>query len=185
MRTRHSPQLDLLVNPTWEQEVAREPLLAFSFYLSGRVNVLRSFADEVEDHLDRARTSEYIDFGEIERAGSLMWLWILGAYEVVRTVSQAKSCFAKTFLERLAPLKKVLSAARMPSAKMEKPGKRAPINSNRSPAMWLESENDLLVGDPTDDRDIRARRLLAEFTAVFASLKPEEVLSKHESSYTA
>jgi len=48
--------------------------------------------------------------------------------------------------------------------------------------MWLESENDLLVGDPTDDTDIRARRLRAEFTAAFASLKPDEVFSKHEIS---
>lgn len=36
-----------LVNPTWAQTVEREPLIAFSHYLSGRVNVLCSFADEL------------------------------------------------------------------------------------------------------------------------------------------
>lgn len=42
----------ILFNPTWEQSVEREPLIAFSHYLSGRVNVLCAFADEVTESLD-------------------------------------------------------------------------------------------------------------------------------------
>lgn len=49
MEKRHTAPL---INPTWEEMTAREPLLAFSFYLSGRVNVLLGIADEVVRHLD-------------------------------------------------------------------------------------------------------------------------------------
>lgn len=38
---------ETLFNPTWEEMVEREPLLAFSFYLSGRVNVLLDLGDEI------------------------------------------------------------------------------------------------------------------------------------------
>ena len=38
-----------LIDPTWAQIVEREPLIAFSHYLSGHVNVLFSFADEIEN----------------------------------------------------------------------------------------------------------------------------------------
>ncbi|TKB70289.1 MAG: hypothetical protein E8D52_04395 [Nitrospira sp.] len=41
------------INPTWEQVVEREPLMAFSFYLSGRVNVLLALKDEILGHLDQ------------------------------------------------------------------------------------------------------------------------------------
>ncbi len=44
---------EVLINPTWEEMVEREPLLAFSFYLLGRVNVLLGIADEIVEHLDQ------------------------------------------------------------------------------------------------------------------------------------
>src|SRR5271166_1019795 len=113
---------DVLINPTWEQVVEREPLIAFSFYLSGRINVLLAFACEIIENLDRGFSSTVVDGGRVERAESLMWLWTLGAYEVVRTICQAKTCFSERALSDLVQLKKTLSAVRMPAAKMEKPG---------------------------------------------------------------
>ena len=48
-----------------------EPLAAFSVYLSGRDQVLRGIAAEIE---------ALMDLGERERASALMWLWTLGAW---------------------------------------------------------------------------------------------------------
>jgi hypothetical protein len=122
----------------------RDPLLAFSFYLSGRVLVLCDLADEIVANLDQGFSAEPIHGGVIGRADTLMWFWLLGAYEVVRTMHQAKQCFSGRLAADLQDLKKHLARARMPAAKMEKPGRRAPVTSNRSPSGWDYSNRDLL-----------------------------------------
>ncbi len=181
MRTRDSFK-NVLVNPTWVQIVERDPLMAFSHYLCGRVNVLFSVADEVVENLDRGFSSQPIDFARIERWESLMWLWILGAYEVVRTMCQAKSCFTQRAYDELNQLKKALSVVRMPAAKMEKPRTNIPVNSNRSPAGVDVARQDLLVGDP-ETSDVSARGLLAEFDRVFSSIKSSDIHFRHEETY--
>lgn len=174
-----------LINPTWEQVVEREPLMGFSHYLSGRVNVLLAVADEIIDNLDQGFAEVCVDGGRVERAESLMWLWMLGAYEVVRTMCQAKTCFSQKTLGELILLKKSLSVVRMPAAKMEKPGKKEPVTSNRSPAGWSSATRDLLINDPEATPDISARSLLVEFDRVFSSMTKDDILARHEDSYLA
>jgi hypothetical protein len=175
---------DVLINPTWEQVVEREPLIAFSHYLSGRANVLLSVADEIVDNLDQGFSGAVVDGSRVERAESLMWLWILGSYEVVRTMCQAKNCFSDKAFNELSGLKKTLSTIRMPAAKMEKSGKKAPVTSNRSPSGWDVTNRDLLVNDPESIPDISARYVLKEFDRVFASITKDDVLGRHEETYS-
>ncbi len=175
---------NVLVNHTWEQIIERDPLIAFSHYLSGRVHVLLAIADEITGNLEEGFSGQVIDGGQIERAESLMWLWILGAYEIVRTMCQAKTCFTQPTLNELNKLKKLLSEARMPAAKMEKPGVKIPVSSNRSPAGWDISRRDLLVNDP-ESTNIFARDLLAKFEQVFSSIKAADILGRHEDAYTS
>jgi hypothetical protein len=174
-----------LINPTWEQVVERDPLMSFSHYLSGRVHVLLALADEILEHLDQGFSEAHVDGGRVERAESLMWLWMLGAYEVVRTMCQAKACFSDNTFNELARLKKALSLVRMPAAKMEKSGKNEPVTSNRSPAGWDVAKQDLLVNDPEAKPDISARFILAEFDRVFSSMTKHDVLARHEESYSS
>jgi hypothetical protein len=176
-------QIPFLDKPTWEQIVEHEPLIAFSHYLSGRVNVLCSFADEIIENLDDGFSGQCIEGGRIDRAESLMWLWLLGAYEVVRTMHQAKECFSERLVQDLSGLKKTLSTVRMPAAKMEKPGKKAAVTSNRSPAGWDAENRDLLVNDPEESPDVSARRILLEFDRVFSTITKSDVLAHHEAAY--
>lgn len=173
----------ILVNPAWAQTVEREPLMAFSHYLSGRVNVLCSFADEIVENLDKGFAGQSVDGGRVERAESLMWFWLLGAYEVVRTMHQAKGCFSERLVQDLSSLKKTLAIVRMPAAKMEKPGKKAAVTSNRSPSGWDAESRDLLVNDPAENPDISARWILSEFDRVFSSITKRDVLAHHEKAY--
>ncbi|MEI2769495.1 MAG: hypothetical protein V9G98_01710 [Candidatus Competibacter sp.] len=156
--------------------------MAFSFYLSGRVNVLCAFADEIIDNLDKGFFSEYVDGAMVERAESLMWPWVLGAYEVVRTMYQAKQCFSERLAQELKDLKNQLSVVRMPAAKMEKRGKNVAVTSNRSPSGWDFNNSDLLINDPDDDKNVSARQILAEFDRVFCSISRSDVLSSHGAS---
>lgn len=174
---------DVLINPTWEQIVERDPLIAFSFYLSGRKNVLLAIADEIIENLDQGFSGAIVDGGQVARAESLFWLWSLGAYEIVRTMCQAKKCFSQKSFDEIMGLKKNLTAIRMPAAKMEKPGKKVPVTSNRSPSGWDAANRDLFVGDPESTPDISARNILTEFDRVFASITKDDVLAHHEESY--
>ena len=172
---------ECLVNPTEEEILAREPLIAFSFYLSGRNNILLSISDEIIEHLDKGFSMKTIDGDVIGRASTLMWFWTLGAYEVIRTMCQAEECFSDYFYQKISELKKDLAKARMPSSKMEKRGKKVPVNSNRSPDGWDVSKKDLLIGDPEDP--ISCRMILDKYDAVMSSLTIEDVEKRHKESY--
>ena len=173
----------VLINPTWEQIVERDPIIAFSHYFSGRVQVLINVADEIMENLNQGFRGEAVDGDRIERAESLMWLWTLGAYEVVRTMCQAKGCFTESVLNQLKELKKTLAIVRMPAAKMEKAGKHVPVTSNRSPSGWDIQNRDLIVSDPESTSYVSARSILQEFDKVFSSIKKEDILGRHEDSY--
>ena len=67
----------------------QDPLAAFSFYLSGRHRVLLTIADEIVSNLDMCDRSD--ESPPRARASDLMWLRTLGAYEVTRTLCQARS----------------------------------------------------------------------------------------------
>jgi hypothetical protein len=172
----------VLLDPTWEETVGREPLIAFSHYLSGRVNVLMHIADEVIENLDDGFGTDFIHGGKVTRAETLMWLWILGAYEVVRTMCQAKRCFSQTALVQLHQLKKQLSVVRMPAAKMEEAGVKIPVSSDRSAVGWVAARKDLMVNSP-DAADVSARALLDDFDRVFSAIRPEDILARHEQAY--
>jgi len=171
-----------LINPTWDEVLEREPLRGFSHYLSGRANVLFSVADEILDNLDAGFATDSVDGGRVDRADMMMWLWILGAYEVVRTMCQAETCFTEKTLLRLRELKRSLSDVRMPAAKMEKRGRKAPVTSNRSPTGWDVANKDLLVNDPEVEPNISARGLLSNFDRVFSAITKDDVLGQHADS---
>lgn len=83
----------------------------------------------------------------------------------------------------LMQLKKPLSTVRMPAAKMEKPGRKAPVPSNRSPTGLDVLNRDLLVNDPLA-ADVSARFVLKEFGRVFSSITKDDVLGRDEASYS-
>jgi hypothetical protein len=179
---------ETLVNPTWEQSVEREPLIAFSYYLSGRTNELLQVGDEIINHLDQGfANKDFINStsaDHIRQAGTLIWLWTLGAYEIVRTMCQARDCFSERVNSDLLQLKKSLASVRMPDAKMEKAGKKLPVTSNRSPNGWDMPNRDLLIGDPEGDIPTSARHLIIEFDRVMSSITKEDVICRHEDSYS-
>jgi hypothetical protein len=172
---------ECLENPTEEEMFTREPLMAFSFYLSGRNNVLLYLSDEIIENLDNGFIGPTIKAGFIDRASTLLWLWTLGAYEVIRTISQAKDCFSDSFIEKVNELKKQLAIVRMPNAKMEEQGKKNPVNSNRSPDGWDVTNKDLLVGSPANP--ISGRYLLDIYEKTISSLTLVDVRKHHQESY--
>lgn len=163
------------------------PLTAFSSYLDGRHQVLLSVAAEILGHLDACGAGEAVaPSASRARASDLMWLWTLGAYEVARTMCQARACFSARFFAAISDLKFDLERVRVPSTKMEriKYNRRdpaIPVSSDRAPDSWDERNRDLRVGDPADSAS--ARRLLGDYARVMASLTVDDVLLRHEASF--
>lgn len=156
---------------------AEHPLTAFSPYLASRHRVLLTIAAEIHDHLDAATRP---------RASDLMWLWTLGAYELIRTICQAHACFAPRFHRAAADLRIDLERVRLATSKLEyvkydRRDRSVPIPSDREPDLWDAPRKDLLVGDPANPAS--ARRLLAEYVHIMRSLTRDEVLMRHEDSY--
>jgi len=163
-----------------EQFERDNPLWRYSPYLWGRVNVLLGIRIEILELLDRAFGAA-VELESLSRAEELAWLWVLGAYEVVRTMSQSKASFSPRLQTELLALKRQLGIVRMPTAKMELPGKRIPVTSSRSP-VGIDAENrDILLGAP--DHEISGRKLLASFYAVMSTIAPQDVHHTHEESY--
>lgn len=169
-----------LINPTEEEIIENEPLIVFSYYLSEKNNLLLDLSDKILENLDKGFGSEiYTEF--IGKASSMTWFWTLGAYEVIRTICQAKGCFSDTFIESANKLKEQLAIVRMPSAKMEVKGKNIPVNSNRSPDGWDIDKKDLLIGDPENSKS--ARQLIEQYDKTLCSLQPNDIIKRHEDVY--
>ncbi|MGO9569587.1 MAG: hypothetical protein ACLP5H_18810 [Desulfomonilaceae bacterium] len=141
------------------------------------MNVLLGLHRQILQDLDKG-FGTLMDADLVGRAEAFLWLWLLGAYEMVRTMCQAESCFSTQALNSLRELKVELSKVRMPSAKMEYAGKKGkPVTSYRSPA-GIDAENkDLLIGPP--EAPVSGRSLLAQFQTVLDSLKPQDVIRAH------
>jgi len=172
----------VLVNPTEEEELAREPLLKFSFYLSSRVIQLLDLGEEIKGKLDAGLSADRFDGRVLGNAGVLAWLWVLGAYELVRTMCQPQNAFSPPILAKLLALKRRLELVRMPDAKMEPKGRNHPANSNRAPPFWDLENQDVILGDFENGSD-RFRPLLEEFDEVMSAMTPADVLLHHHETY--
>lgn len=175
----------ILLNPSWEEMVKHDPLIAYSFYLSGRVNCLLDVSREVTTLLDEGFGSGTVDGSKVGRAEMLGWLWVLGAFEIIRTMNQSKRrCFTEQLHPEMTMLKKRLAMVRVPATKLEEAGGKLPISSDRSPSGWHIGRKDLIVSSPHSGEMIYLRDLFLEFENFVASTTPQDVLARHEDAYT-
>ena len=172
--------MKFLYNPTEDEQIEREPLLKYSFYLSSKNNLLLSTIDEIVKKLNAGFSKSTINTDQISDASILTWFWTLGAYEVVRTMSQTKDCFSSDANTKIDLLKQELAKVRIPNTKMERKGKKIPVNSNRSFDGWDIEKKDLIIGDP--EYPISARQLFLLYDKTMSSLKKLDILQFHEKS---
>jgi hypothetical protein len=171
---------------SFEEFQNNNPLYKYSVYADGRVQILRNLSREILEELDKAFPENHINFpkqqitisSHLGRAEELSWLWVLGAYEVIRTMDEAKECFSDRACKSIKELKNELSQIRMPMAKMEerkiKGVPKTSINSTGSPAGIDRANRDLLVGAPYDPKSLR--KLLEHFYAFVSQLDGNDIL---------
>ncbi|MCL1636144.1 hypothetical protein M2650_16095 [Luteimonas sp. SX5] len=161
----------------------KHPLIAFSPLTDFQVTSLLDVAVEVERLLDAAVISDQsVDGVTLNKGYALLWLWVLGAFEVLRTMAQARICFSEDLAERIVIQKRYLSRLRMPLSKQEFQGKAV--------ASGLTG---FLSGVDTKSRDVSfdvggvsysARTMLHDFRSLISTVSPTDIKARHDSTYS-
>lgn len=108
--------------------IDEQPLIKFSIYTTAQAQSLDLIGKEIIG-LSEGWTSHITDF---QRVYSLFWLWVLGAYEVVRVMSQYEHCFTQKQQHNISQQKRLLAEIRMPFAKQQMRGKDLPVHAELS-----------------------------------------------------
>ncbi len=160
----------------------KEPLLAFSVVTAIQVKALKDFSEEIpflmEEAMNESGAIDAVLFNEIY---TKVWLWVLGAYEVVRTMCQAETCFSSNLLDKLRPQKNKLARLRMPLSKQEYSGKREPSGGTAMFSFVDIFSKD--IGFLIRGERFGVRQLLADFEILMDSIQLDDVLARHDSTY--
>jgi hypothetical protein len=162
---------------SYEDYLAQNPLYIFSNFTGAQVNHLCDIAAEIRDNLDRGMHERGIDYPTFNRFYVLFWLWVLGAFEVVRTMNEGRVCFSEPVQVELKRLKKRLATIRSPFAKQK----------NVDPHIQFRAESSISGTDPArkdycftiGGQQIWARSLIDEFERVLRGIRSEDVLSQY------
>lgn len=100
------------------------PLMLFSLYTGLQTRILLELGQNILRVLDAGISDNRIDGNVIQETYGMFWLWVLGVYEVVRTMSQHSECFAEPIKSEIGTVKKTLHKIRIPFAKQEMPGRK-------------------------------------------------------------
>jgi hypothetical protein len=153
-----------MTEPSSQQVFDAIPLAAFSLYTHVQAQYLLTVGAELSRTFDRFCGE--IDGDKILRAYGQFWLWVLGAYEVVRTLDQNRARLAPAFAKQVTDLKRTLAEIRIPLAKQERRGSGKPIAADLS---IVGIDHDLLF--QIDGVDISARAEIQRFAAFVSQVR--------------
>jgi hypothetical protein len=164
-----------------ENMLNENPLIGFSVYTHLQVEIVRNLGRQILEILDNAFEPGIADGNSVNRAYGMFWLWVLGSYEIIRTMTQSESCFSKSLVAKLRNLKKKVSILRMPFAKQEYPNKKQPIEAEASVYGVDTQTGDLKF--EVKGKVLSMRALIDEFESLFDSINRTDILQRHERSY--
>ncbi|WP_299555475.1 hypothetical protein [uncultured Tateyamaria sp.] len=151
------------------------PLLGFSIYTSTQVQALGRKAVELKEIAaswgpDESGSLVIHDFTDYY---DNFWFWVLGAFEVIRTLDQHSDCFREKKMEELREIKRELKRVRIPFAKQELANNGRPIFAELSVIGFDKGMKFEISGSVVDSGD------LVEATMGFLeSFKPTDVLKR-------
>ncbi len=150
-----------------------KPLMAFSLYSAGQVDHLLHLGDRLRaiagnwPQTDNGRT--ITDFNEYYYG---FWLWVLGSYEVVRTMCQHRErCFVPALADRAMAAKNSLALVRIPFAKQEIRGGKGFVHAEPSVAA-VRRGFVFYIGNHEIDSD----ELIEDTCNFFRSFRIEEIV---------
>jgi hypothetical protein len=163
--------------------------VGFSIYTDIQSKTIQSLGCEILECLQSGISPDpnggagsKCDGQTVMRAHGLFWLWVLGAYEVVRTMCQAKHCFTPAAATQIKVLERSLWLLRIPFAKQELPGnKTVPVYAELSIYGTRHSPPDLQYS--VKGEVVSARDLIEQYAAVLADIERSDIVADHRTSY--
>ncbi|MDT0497419.1 hypothetical protein RM530_08585 [Algiphilus sp. W345] len=158
------------------------PLLAFSWGTCLQLQILRETAAEIRSLIVAGvKPDGPWDGNSLSRAQGHFWLWVLGAYEVLRTMAQASSCFTPELHARITVEKRHFNQIRIPFAKQERAGaKKGDATSTWREVFSLGYKPDGDIIFSVGGTEFCAKDLMERFELFIKSIKRQEVLQSHE-----
>lgn len=166
----------------FDELLKQNPEFHFSTYTHLQVLTVRKLGQAINKQLDTMLATEDVVDGDINEVYGQFWLWVIGSYEIIRTMSQAKKCFSTNLNTSLASVKANLSKIRMPFAKQEYKGKSKPIRNEASISSFNHKTRDFAFS--IGDDQIWARDLIGEFDNIFKNMEAKDIVGDHRSSYS-
>jgi len=161
-----------------EEMYRKNPFEKFSVYTQIQIDQLKRVSDEILEILERNNIAGVFDGNDSLRSYGLFWLWVLGAYEVFRTMNEHNQCFSEPLRQEIEVLTKDLAKVRVPFAKQQFPRKKGQkdraIGSELSKVGVGEEDKDLLF--QIEGKSVSCRKMLKRFEDFVQSVNYEEVL---------
>jgi len=163
-----------------EKALNDEPLLGFSFHTANQVGIVKTLGTEILEILDSSVSEGTDGSVRVERFSKLyglFWLWVLGAFEVLRTMVSAKICFSDHAHRQLSRYKDKLVKLRIPFAKQQLAGRNEAIRGEASISGFDGKKKDFhfIVGE----EEYWVRVLIKEFNALVEGIKREDILMNY------
>ena len=153
----------------------RAPLVRFSLYSHAQVDAVKWLSSDLLARLDVCVSDGAVDGEGFQHIYGLFWLWVLGAYEVTRTMSEYKTCFSERLQGDIASFKKSISVLRIPFAKQQFQGRdKRPIAGENSVYALDTKKKDLCF--EIEGKNIWMRDLIEEFDGFVGSITIDDVL---------
>lgn len=180
---------DQIIDPVIVKHFTEHPLSAFSLYTEVQFRVLKEVGKNVIDSLDNAFKDSHLegetlhgfDPNEINKAYGLFWLWVLGAFELIRTMSGANKCFKSVLLVKLVKLKKHLAIIRMPFSKQQPRGRKEPIKGEASICNIDGEKRDICFC--AEGSQFWVREEIRSFEALIEAINIDDIVSTYNASY--
>jgi hypothetical protein len=159
-----------------EDYLKENPIMRFSVYSDLQIKTIVEVGDSIVEQFDwMIQKPNRIDMSKGDPYGKI-WLWIIGTYEIVRTMSDPKwkDSWSESAYSRISAFKRKISELRIPFAKQEI--RRKPIPVEREPSIHgfdFEGKSYLFEVNGTC---YNIRNLIKEFEALIRSIKPDDVL---------
>lgn len=161
-----------------ERVYAACPLVIFSVYTDIQCTVIRKLGQSILAALDQGIREEdgktSVDGEMFNRVYGDFWLWVLGAFEIVRTMEGAKECFSPRLQDELRTFKRKIVFLRSPFTKQMLAGARTKIRAEPSIADIEHSPPNMIFS--VESQRFSVRDLCTHFEAMIASIRREDVL---------
>ncbi|HAX90899.1 MAG TPA: hypothetical protein DCY07_01640 [Rhodospirillaceae bacterium] len=161
----------------FEKFLDENPLAIFSTYTHTQsqwvINLGKEIIAELAVALEEPKT---VKTEHMTLAYAHFWFWILGVYEVIRTMDQHSKCFAASLALEIKKHKKFIGKLRMVFAKQEYQYQKGKIINNEMSIAGFGKEFNTLIFN-VEGEEFDAVKLIRQFEHFFLDIRREQIIS--------